>query len=374
MNYFQLSDEQRDIQRAAKEFAEGEFDPDLALELDQSRQFPEFLWKKACQLGFIGINYPEELGGGGLGFLEKVLIMEAFCVVDSGIGSALSVVDIGSEIVLEFGSDEQKKEILRPLARGEKRLSIAFAESDDWRNISATSTVGKKEGKDYLVTGRKRCVLNASLADMFVVLCRESEGELITLIVNKKEGIEVHPVETIGWRMIPFADLSIKEARVPHENRVGSKGDGVLHLEHWCHVMGLRGVAKALGMAQGAFNRALKYSKQREQFGKRLSQFQVIRHKMADMAVGIDVARWLTYRSAAEYDQGRMDLGPLSMAQLEVGRRLNNIVEDALQIFGGYGYVADQSIEHYFRDAKAISVELGTEEEQKDGIAERIFQ
>ena len=371
---FELSEEQKDIQRAATGFAQGEFDPNLALELDQSSQFPESIWKKACELGFIGISYPEDFGGQGLGFLESLLVMEAFCRVDSGIGSALSVVDIGSEIVLKFGSYEQKKRILPPLARGEKRLSIAFAESEDWRNLSAISTVGKRKGENYFITGEKKCVLNVSLADTFLVLCKESqEEELITLIVEKEEGMEVHPLGNIGWRMIPFGDLYLREVQVPHESRVGDKGEGMVHVEHCYRVMGLRGVAKALGMAQGAFDRALKYSKQREQFGRRLSEFQVIRHKLADMFVGIEIARWLTYKSAGEYDQGRMNSGLLSVAQLEVGRRLNSIVEDALQIFGGYGYIADQAIEHYFRDAKAIAVELGTEEEQKDAITEKIL-
>jgi alkylation response protein AidB-like acyl-CoA dehydrogenase len=144
-------------------------------------------------------------------------------------------------------------------------------------------------------------------------------------------------------------------------------------MDHCYQVRGLQSVAQALGMAQGAFDRASQYSKQREQFGRKLSQFQVIRHKLADMAVSIEVSRWLTYKAAIEYDQGGMDLGSLPMAQLEVSRRLIWVVDEALQIFGGYGYIVDQAIEHYFRDAQAIRLELGTEAEQRDMIAERIL-
>jgi alkylation response protein AidB-like acyl-CoA dehydrogenase len=137
--------------------------------------------------------------------------------------------------------------------------------------------------------------------------------------------------------------------------------------------MGLRSVAQAFGMVEGALDRTIKYSKQREQFGKKLSQFQVIQHKVADMAVGIEVARWFTYKLAIEFDQERMGSGLLSMAQLDVGRKLTSIVDEAVQIFGGYGYMADQAIEHYFRDAWAMAVELGTEEELKDVIADGLL-
>jgi alkylation response protein AidB-like acyl-CoA dehydrogenase len=370
---FKLSDEQRDVQRAAREFAQGEFDPDLALELDQTRQFPESIWKKACQLGFIGIHYPEDFGGQGLGLFENILVIEAFCRVDSGIGSALSIVDIGSEIVLKFGSHEQKKKFLPPLAKGEIRLSIAFAESEDEKDLSSISTTAERKIEKYLINGKKRFVPNASLANAFIALCKEPKEGWITLIVEKRDGIEVHPIEKMGLRMIPSGDLHFKEVRVPHESRVGGAGEGLIQIDHCYQVRGLQSVAQALGMAQGAFDRASQYSKQREQFGRKLLQFQVIRHKLADMAVSIEVSRWLTYKAAIEYDQGEMDSGSLPMAQLEVGRRLIWVVDEALQIFGGYGYIVDQSIEHYFRDAQSIRLELGTESEQKDAIAERIL-
>ena len=371
---FELSTEQKDVQGAAMEFAQGEFDPDLALELDQNGQFPESIWKKACRLGFIGIHYPEEFGGQGLGLFENVLVIEAFCRVDSGIGSALSMVDIGSEVVLKFGSHEQKMNFVLPLAKGKKRLSIAFAESEDGRDISSILTTAERRGEGYLIHGRKRFVLNAPLSNAFIILCKEAKEGWTTLIVERENGgIEIHPIEKMGLRMVPFGDLYFKEVRVPFENRVGGEGEGIAHVNHYHQVMGLRSVAQALGMAQGALDRTIKYSKQREQFGKKLSQFQVIQHKVADMAVSIEVARWFTYKLAIEYDQERMDSGFLSMAQLDVGRKLTSIVDEAVQIFGGYGYMADQPIEHYFRDAWAMAVELGTEEELKDVIADELL-
>jgi alkylation response protein AidB-like acyl-CoA dehydrogenase len=368
---FELSDEQKDVQKAAREFAQGEFDPDLVLELDETGQFPESIWKKAAKLGFIGIHYPEEFGGQGLGIFENLLVIEAFCRSDSGIGSALSAVDLGSEVILKFGSNQQKKQFLTPLTKGEGRLGIAFAESEDGKDFSSISAVAERRGEAYLLRGRKRFVLNASLADSFITLCKEPKEGWITLIVEReREGIEVYPVEKMGLKMISSGDLLFKETRVPIKNRVGHQNEGMLHLHHCHQVTGLKSAAQVLGTAQGAFDRAMQYAKQREQFGRKLSQFQAIRHKLADMAVSIEVGRCLIYKAAAEYDDGRVVPEFLSVTQLEAGRRLVAVVDEALQIFGGYGYIAEQAIEHYFRDAWAITPELGTEEEQKDSIAE----
>jgi alkylation response protein AidB-like acyl-CoA dehydrogenase len=368
---FELTDVQRDIQRAAREFAQGEFDPDLALELDQSRKPPESLWKKAAQLGFIGIHYPEEFGGQGLGLLESLLAIEAFCRVDSGIGSALSMVDIGSEVILKFGSKEQKQRFLTPLTKGAKRMSIAFSESEDGQDLSSISTLSEKRGNEYVLRGKKRFVLNASLADWLIILSKEPKEGWVTLILERQqEDIAIHPIEKMGLRMIPFGDVDFREVRIPLDRRIGNAGEGMAQADHCHQVMGLRSAAQALGTAQGAFDQAVGHAKQRQQFGKRLSQFQAIRHKLADMAADIEVARWLTYKSAMDYDQDKLESGFLSITRLEVGRRLARVVDEALQIFGGYGYIAEQAIEHYFRDAWAIRAELGTEEGQKDIIAE----
>ncbi len=368
---FELTDEQRDVQKAAKEFAQGEFDPELALDLDQNRKFPESIWKKASQLGFIGIHYPEEFGGQGLGFFENLLVIEAFCRIDSGIGSALSSVDQGSEVVLKFGSHEQKHQFLRPLTKGEKQMAIAFGESEDGRDLTAISTLAKRGTDGYSIHGKKSFVLNISRADSFVILCKEPQEGWMTLMIEREmDGIEVHPIEKMGWRMISYGDLLFREVSVPLGNRIGPEGEEMAHVDHCHQALGLKSAAQALGTAQGAFDRAMQYAKQREQFGRKLSQFQAIRHKLADMAVSIEVVRWLTYKAATEYDHSRIDPGFLPITQLEVGRRLVAIVDEALQIFGGYGYMAEQAVEHYFRDTWAIGVELGTEEEQKDAIAE----
>jgi len=369
---FELTQRQKNIQWTAMEFAKGEFDSNLSITLDQNREFPGAIWKKACQLGFIGVNYPKEFGGLGLGLLEKVLVIEAFCKVDSGIGIALNTVDSGAAIILKFGSSGQKEQFVTPLAKGQKMLSIAFAESEVEKDFSTISTEAKKAREEYILNGRKRFVFNALLSDAFIVLCKEPKEGWITLIVEKEEGIEIKPIQKIGMRMIQFGDLEFKDVRVPIERRVGGEGEGLLHVNSFCEERGLRRTAQALGISEGAFDRAVKYAKQREAFGKKLSQFQVIRHKLADIAVGIEVARWLTYKSATEYDQGRVKADFLQITQLEVSRRVVRMVYDAQQIFGGAGYMAEMEIEHYYRDGVVSGVEMGTEEELKDSIAEKI--
>jgi len=371
---FELSDEQKDIQKAATEFAHGEFDPDLAQELDQNGTFPEAMWKKAARLGFIGIHYPEEFGGQGLSLLENVLVIEAFCRADSGIGSALSLVDLGSELILKFGSQEQMRRFLPPLVKGAKRLTVAFGESEDDKDLPHISTMAEKRAKAYLIRGLKKFVLNAPLANSFIILCKESVEGWLPLIVEKDQNtMEVRPFDKMGLRMIPSGDLYLKDARVSHENRLGKKGEGIDLFQYFHQVMGLKSLGQALGVIGGAFDRAVKYSNRRQQFGRKLSQFQVIQHKLADMGVGSEVARWLTYRAAAEFDKKEMDPKPLLVAQIEVGKRMAWAVDEALQIFGGYGYIAEQEIEHFYRDAWAIRSLLGTEEELRDLLSQKIL-
>jgi alkylation response protein AidB-like acyl-CoA dehydrogenase len=371
---FGLSEEQKDIQKAAMEFAQGEFDPDLALELDQTGGFPESLWRKAARLGFIGLHYPEVFDGQGLSLLENILVTEVFCRVDSGIGSALSFADLGSELFLRFGSQEQMERFLPPLARGERKLTVAFGESEDDQDLSLISTVAEKKESGYLIQGWKRFVLNAPLADAFIILCKEPiEGWILFIVEKDKTPMEIHPVEKMSLRMIPCGDLHLQDVRVPLESRLGKRGEGE-NLFHYFHqVLGLRSLAQALGTMEGAFDQAIKYSNQREQFGRKLSQFQVIQHKLAEMEVGIEVARWLTYRAAAEFDKKEMDSKYLFTARIEVGKRMTWVVDEALQIFGGYGYIAEQGIEHFYRDAWAIRSSLGTEEELRDLLSQKIL-
>jgi len=365
---FQLTKEQKDVQKAALEFAKGEFDQDLVKELDESRGFPERVWKNACKLGFIGIHYPEEFGGQGMEFFDNVLVTEAFCKIDSGIGNAMSTVDLGSAVILKYGSREHKEKLLSALAKGEIRTSVGLSESIVRKDFSEATTTATLAGKEYVVNGRKGAVFNGSVADTFLILCKESNEGWITLVLEKDEVSQITRVKKMGLKMIQFGDLVFEGIRIPAGRRLGNEGEALLHADHFYNELGLRNAAQGLGIAQGAFERAVKHARQREVFGRKLSSFQVTQHKLADMVVGIEVARCLTYKSAVEYDQERLDPASLAVTQLEVGRRIVRIVYDAQQIFGGLGYMAEMDIEHYYRDVVMIGIELGAEEELKDAI------
>jgi len=371
---FTLSDKQKNLQWAAGEFAKGEFLPDLATELDQAGRFPESVWKKACQLGFIGIHYPREFGGAGLGIFETVLVTEALSRVDAGFANALASLDAGSEVILKFGTREQKEKILPRLTKGDLRLTVAACEAEAESAGSSDALETQKDARGYVLHGTRRLVPNAPLADRFVVPCYEPGDGRITLMVEKgQEGPKVHSVEKMGLRLTPSGDIDLGKIRVSPGNRVGQAGEGGLHLDHYHQERGLRNIAQGLGAAQGAYDRAVQYARQREQFGSRLSQFQIIRHKLAEMRAGLDVIRFVTYKAAADYDRERLTRAVLAIARMEVRKILVRIVDEALQIFGGYGYMSDQAIERCYRDAWALAAELGTEEEQKDVIADEIL-
>ncbi len=310
----------------------------------------------------------------GLGIFETVLVTEALSRVDAGFGNVLASVDAGSEIVLKFGTREQKKKILPPLTKGDLRLSMAVSDTDDENDFPLSPTEAEKRVEGYILRGTRRLVVNAPVADRFILLCCEPGEGLITLMVEKgQEGIGVCPIEKMGLKFTPSGDIDLREVRVPPGNRVGKEGEGGLHFEHYRQERGLRNIAQALGAAQGAFDRAAQYGRQREQFGRRLIQFQVIRHKLAEMAAGLDRVRCLAYRAAGDYDRGRLTPGTLAIARMEARNVLVRSVDEALQIFGGYGYMADQEMERCYRDAWALAAELGTEEEQKDVIAGEIL-
>ncbi len=371
---FTLSERQKNIQWSAEEFARGEFDPQLGRELDEASQFPESIWKKACELGFIGVRYPKEYGGLGLGILENLLVIEAFCKVHSGIGSALASADLGSEILLRCGSREQKERLLLPMARGEMRWAVAFDEPEQGEDPALVRTTAEREDSTYILEGVKRCLLCSSLTGHFLLLCNEPKHGLITLVVERgRVSTQPIPIEKMGRRTVPLCELPLKRVRVSIEERIGAEGEGRLHRDLLEQERGWKATAQAIGMAAGALDRSLQYARQRVQFGKKLCEFQAIRHKLAEIAVSIETARWLTYRSALQSDRQKTDPGALALARIMAKRGLLCAVHEALQIFAGYGYMADQEIEAYYRDGWALAADLGTEEENKDTIAKMLL-
>jgi len=374
---FELTDEQKEIKRAAYEFAKGEFDKDLAMELEKNHSYPFQIHKKACQLGFIAMHYPEAYGGQGYGILENGLVVEEFCRQDSGIGVALSICNFCSEIILRSGSEEQKKKYLIPLAKGEAISAGAFTEPDHGSDITQMYTTATQDDGGFLINGTKTFISNGTTAQFAVVLCQSDpnakptyRGQSTILVELKREGIDISDVgEKMGMWMCPTNELSFNNVRVPRENLIGQLNRGFHQVVEFFDETRVMVASQALGMAQGAFDRALDYAKKRVQFGQRLVDFQVTQHKLADMATKIELARLLTYKAGWNFDQGRIDPKLTSMAKMFAARSAVEIADEAIQIHGGYGYITEYEVERFYRDARITEIYEGTREIQKNTIA-----
>ncbi len=378
---FDLSEEQKGIQKAAEEFARGEFDKEVALELDRNHQYPFDILKKACGLGFIGIHYPEEYGGQGYGILENALIVESFCRRDSSIGVCLSIANFSSEIILRFGNEAQKKKYLIPITRGEAISAGAFTEPDHGSDITCLRTTAVKDRNGYLLNGVKTFISNGTIAHFVVVLCQTNpeasppyRGQSTVIVEKGSQGFEATELgDKMGIRMTSTAEMSFDQVRVPEENLVGALNRGFYQVLEFFDESRVMVAAQALGIAQGAFDRALDYAKKREQFGQKLVDFQVTQHKLADMATQIEAARSLVYKAGWNFDQGRIDPKWTSMAKMYAARVAVEVAQEAIQILGGYGYMLEYEVERFYRDARITEIYEGTREIQKNTIASAVI-
>ena len=358
-----LTRSQKEIQKAAREFARGEFDKEQAIEFEKASRFPDKIWKKAADLGFIGIHFPEEFSGGGMGLVENCLIAEEFCRKDSTTGLALTNAAMAGECLAEFGSAELGEKYLQPVVEGETLCAGAFCDPGALAAMPNMDTHAVEEGANFVLSGEKCYVVNGSAAGFFIVLCRTEPDakpakSLSLLLVEKgSRGLTLeHQGKTLGMGMSSVATVRFKEVPVPQNNLVGKRGKGLALYEKYLNSRRITASAQALGIALGAFDRALAYVKQREQFDRKIAQFEVIQHKLADMAMQIELARSITYRAAAECDNNGKDAALPAMARVATGRTAFAVTDEAVQLFGGYGYMTEQEVERFYRDAKALEI------------------
>ncbi|MEW6672428.1 MAG: acyl-CoA dehydrogenase family protein [Thermodesulfobacteriota bacterium] len=379
---FELSKSQKEIQKAARDFAKGEFDKELALELERKHEFPRKIWQKAAELGFLGIHFPEKYSGQGLGVLENIIIADEFCRRDSTIGSAVILAGFASECILRFGSEELKEKFLPPVAEGRMLSAGAFTEPDHGSDITVMNTSAVREGDEWVINGTKTFITNGGLAGFYSVLCQTDpaaqptyRGISMILVEADRQGLTATDVgEKMGIHMMATAEVNFKNVRVPASNLIGKEGRGFYQVLEFFDESRILVAAQALGTAQGAFDRALDYVKQREQFGKKIAQFQVTQHKLADMATKIELARLITYKAAWNYDQGgRIDPKLTSMAKMFAARTAVEVADEAIQLMGGYGYMAEYEVERFYRDAKITEIYEGTKEIQKNTIASALI-
>ena len=378
---FELTKSQKEIQKAAREFAKGEFDKELALELDRTHEFPTKIWKKAADLGFIGVHYPEKYSGQDLGVLENIIIADVFCAQDSSIGSAIALASFASECVLRFGSDELKQKFLPAVAEGEMLSAGAFTEPDHGSDITSLDTTAVREGDEWVINGTKTFITNGGKAGFYCTMCQTDDevqpsyrGISLILVEAEREGLTATDIgDKMGIHMMSTAEINYKDVRVPVSNVIGQEGKGFYQVLEFFDESRILVAAQALGTAQGAYDRALAYVKQREQFGRKIAQFQVTQHKLADMATKIELARLITYKAAWNFDQGRIDPKLTSMAKMYAARTAVEVADEAIQLLGGYGYMTEYEVERFYRDAKITEIYEGTKEIQKNTIASAVL-
>ena len=377
---FELTDEQKDIKRAAREFAEGMF-PEVAEECDLNETFPRALWKKACDLGFIGVFIDGVYGGPGLGFLEHALIAEEFARVDAGCGTIIHTT-LGSEFILLFGREEQKKRILPLLPKGEAIMGMAITEPDAGSDVASVNTRARRVDDHYVINGNKMFITNGSIADFLVILCLTNENEKVKtkrhtpiIVETNRKGYEANQLKRkLGMRASDTAEINFSEVEVPLENLVGEvEGEGFYQLMAVFNRTRVTVAVQGVGIAEGGLEKAIQYAKQRKQFGSPLGRFQGIQFKLAEMASWIEAARALCYQAGWMVDHGKIDPKLISMAKWFSGEVAVKVIDEVVQIHGGYGYLGEYGIERLYRDAKLVEIVEGTKEIEKLIIARELL-
>ncbi len=381
--HFELNEEQKEIKRAIKEFCEKEFTPELALEYDEKEKFPMEIYKKAAKLGFTSMRIPEEYDGQGYGLFEDCVVVEEMCRVDPGIGAAVSLGNLMvPDILLKHGTEEQKKKYIPPLARGDAISAAAFSEPEHGSDITRMDTTAVKSGNEWIINGSKEFITNAPIADTFIVLCQTDpditpshRGQSIFLMEKGTSGLEATKLKRkMGIRPCVTGSLALSDVKVNENNVVGELNKGFYYTLALFDETRITVAAQAVGMAQGAFERAFQYAKTRKQFGSPIIKFQGVSFKLADMAIKIEAARMLTHKAAWLFDQGRLDPVATSMAKAFAGRVAMEVTDEAIQVYGGYGYLADYHVERFHRCAKITEIYEGTTEMQKLTIINRLMK
>ena len=371
---FKLNEEQKEIKRAAREFCEKEFTSELALEYDQKEDFPMTLYKKAAQLGFTSMRIPTEYGGQGYGVLEDCIVVEEMCRVDPGLGVAVSLGNLMvPDVLLRHGSEEQKEKYIPPLAKGEKIAAAAFTEPEHGSDITRMDTTAMKKGNEWVINGAKEFITNAPIADTFIILCQTDpnatpshRGQSLFLAEKGMPGLEATKLHgKMGIKPCVTGSLSLSDLKVPETNLVGELNKGFYYTLELFDGTRITVAAQAVGMAQGAFEKALNYAKTRKQFGQPIINFQGVSFKLAEMAMKIEAARLMMYKAAWLYDKEKPNAMATSMAKAYASRVAMEVTDDAIQIFGGYGYLADYHVERFHRCAKITEIYEGTSEIQK---------
>ncbi|MGA7624213.1 MAG: acyl-CoA dehydrogenase [Candidatus Acidiferrales bacterium] len=383
---FSLTDEQKQLRRTVREFAEGEILPQV-MEWDEASKFPSELIPKLADMGFLGVIFPEKYGGAGMGYTEYAIIIEELSRVDGSAGIIVAAHNsLCTNHIYKFGTEEQRKKYVVPLAQGKKLGCWSLTEPEAGSDAGGTRTQATQRNGSWVINGSKTFTTNGHYADICV-------GMAVTDASKKSHGISAFIVEKgtpgfkpgkkenkLGLRASDTSEVVFTDCKVPAENLLGAEGEGFVNSLQILDGGRISIASLGLGMAQGAYECSVRYAKQRKQFGKAIAEFQAIQFKLADMATQIEAARLLTYQAAWLADRaiaaGNYDARitqESSMAKLYAGEVAVRVANEAVQIHGGYGFTKDYPAEKFYRDVKLCTIGEGTSEIQRMVIARQIL-
>ena len=373
---FDLAPHHELIRRTVRDFAEGEVAP-VAEQLDRTKAFPYEIVAQLGKLNLMGIPFPEEYGGGGGDTLAYALAVEELTRVDSSVAITLCAhTSLGTQPVYLFGSRQQKQEWLPRLCSGERLGAFGLTEPEAGSDAGNTRTRARLDDGEWVVNGAKQFITNAG-TDISGLVCitavtdTSDASEISNIVIpNGTPGYDPGPpYRKMGWNASDTRPLTFSDCRVPAANLVGPRGAGFRQFLHILDIGRIGVAAMGVGLAQGALDQALSYAKQRTAFGQRISKFQAIQTKLADMATEIEAARLLVYKAAREKDANRNFTLTAAQAKLKTGRLAVRCAEEAVQIHGGYGFIEEYPVCRFYRDAKILTIGEGTDEVQQLVIA-----
>ena len=382
---FSLTDEQQQLRRTVREFAESEIAPHV-MEWDEASQFPSEIMPKLAELGLFGVIFPEKYGGAGLGYMEYALAIEELSRVDSSVGVIVAAHNsLCTNHIYKFGTEEQRQNYVVPLAEGKKLGCWSLTEPGAGSDASGIRTTASRTGDCWTLNGTKTFTTNGRYADICVAMALTDPGKgrhgISAFVLEKgTPGFRAGKKENkLGMRASDTSEMIFSDCRVPATSMLGKEGEAFNNILQVLDGGRISIAAMALGIAQGAFDAALAYAKERKQFSRPIADFEAIQFKLADMATEISAARMLVYRAAWLADQSLAAGGSISftkessMAKLLAGEVSVRVANEAVQIFGGYGFIKDYPVEKFYRDSKLCTIGEGTSEIQRLVIARRVL-
>jgi len=377
---FDFTPDQIQLRKTVREFAEAEILPHV-LEWDEEQIFPLDIVKQLGKLGFLGVVFPEELGGAGLGYIDYAIIMEELARVDPSVGLILAAhISLCTNHIYIAGNQEQRAKYIPKLTSGEWIGSWALTEPESGSDAGSMRTKAVKQGECWVLDGSKTFITNAQYASVVVAMAitdraASQHGVSAFLVEKDVAGFRVGKKENkLGMRASATGELVFTNCRLPESQLLGKPGEGFVDSLRILDGGRISIAALAVGTAQGAYDAALKYSMQRKQFGRPISEFQSIQNKLADMATEIDAARLLTYRAGWLKDQGQRVTKESAMAKLFASEIAVRVANEAVQIHGGYGFIKDYPVEKFYRDVKLCTIGEGTSEIQRLVIARQLLK